>query len=151
MSRSNYSEDWEGDGTPLEFYRNAVGRAMNGRRGQAFFREMLAALDAMPVKRLIDCDLEREDGSVCAIGAVGKARGIDMTGLDPEDAENVGAIFKIAPAMVREIVFFNDDEFTYQVPDETPERRWQRMRDWVAKQIILPDPPALTSTDGKNG
>ena len=69
MSRSGYSD--ECDGWDLIRWRGAVASAIRGQRGQAFLREMLSALDAMPEKRLISEELER-DGEVCAMGAVGQ-------------------------------------------------------------------------------
>ena len=108
--------------------------AFRGRRGQAFLKEMLAALDALPEKKLIAGELiEPDTGEVCAIGAVGKARGIDMLGIDPEDAEKVSGTFGIAEAMARELVFENDDEWRSNT--ETPEARFARMRQWIASQI----------------
>jgi hypothetical protein len=93
---------------------------------------MLSALDCLPVKELIAGDLQ--DGeSVCAIGAVGRARGLDMTKLDPEDAETIAVTFGIAKAMARELVFENDDEFGLK--SETPAERYQRMRKWIESQI----------------
>jgi hypothetical protein len=82
MSRAQYSEDI--DGWELIRWRGAVAKAIKGKRGQAFLREMLIALDALPDKRLIARELEK-DGEVCAIGSVGKARGIDLSTVDPED------------------------------------------------------------------
>jgi hypothetical protein len=38
-------------------WRGAVASAIRGGRGQAFLREMLAAMDAMPVKRLVANEL----------------------------------------------------------------------------------------------
>src|SRR6266700_2117682 len=87
MSRSGYTDDWPEDNSG-GLYRGAVKSAIKGRRGQAFLKEMLADLDAMPIKELIAGDLGH-GGSVCAIGAVARARGIDMTKLDSEDAEGV--------------------------------------------------------------
>lgn len=52
MSRSGYVDDMC-DQWALIRYRGAVSSAIRGKRGQAFLREMLAALDAMPEKRLI--------------------------------------------------------------------------------------------------
>ena len=46
MSRSGYGDDigqWD-----LIRWRGAVQSAMCGKRGQAFLKEMLAALDALP-------------------------------------------------------------------------------------------------------
>lgn len=52
MSRSGYTEDCD-DNWQLIRWRGAVASAIRGKRGQAFLRELLAALDAMPEKRLI--------------------------------------------------------------------------------------------------
>lgn len=131
MSRSGYSEDC--DSNELGLWRGAVESAIQGRRGQAFLKEMLAALDALPEKKLITDELEL-DGAVCAIGAVGKARGTDMKGINPEDANRVADIFNIAPAMAREIVYENDEGVAYWV-SETPEQRYDRMRRWVESNI----------------
>lgn len=130
MSRSGYSDDC--DGWSLICWRGAVASAMNGARGQAFLKEMLAALDAMPEHKLIAGKLE-QSGEVCAIGSIGKARGVSMSNIDPGEREIVAALFGIAPAMAAEIVYINDDYGPYK---ETPEQRWQRMHDWVQQQII---------------
>ncbi len=168
MSRSGYCDDLD---DPLELgrWRAQVASATRGKRGQKLLRDMLAALDAMPEKRLVSGVLEvssevdernaqkwadlfkdpdaanryREhyvatrptsfkEGDVCALGALGRVRGLDMTGLDPEQPEGVAAAFDIAEPLAREIVYMND-EGTY--PIETPEERWTRMRAWVASQI----------------
>lgn len=128
MSRSGYSDDL--DQWDLIRWRGAVTSAIRGARGQAFMREMLAALDAMPEKRLIRHELEN-GGGVCALGAVGRARGIDQTTLDPENQRQIAEAFGIARAMTCEIVFEND-EVGWQ---ETPEQRWMRVRAWVAAQV----------------
>ena len=73
-------------------------------------------------------------GDVCALGSVGRARGIDMAPIDPEDNEAVASTFGIADAMAREIMYWNDEGGTYR---ETPEQRFDRMRAWVAKHITL--------------
>lgn len=137
MSRSGYSDDC--DGWALIRWRGAVKKAICGERGQAFLREMLAAFDAMPVKRLIEHELEK-GGEVCAIGTVGAARGMRMDDIDSEDRETVAKRFGIAEALAAEIVFENDQDFDWHADDkkETPERRWSRMRAWVASQIAAP-------------
>ena len=158
MSRADYSDDCD---DPLQQgrWRAAVNSAMRGRRGQAFLREALAALDAMPDKQLVaghlvvdgwqgpwsgdevivggDVLVDRRGvpmpmGSVCLLGAVGSARRMDMTGLDPDDMDSVAPAFGIADAMAREIVYWNDEGGP---GCESPEHRWQRMREWVAAQI----------------
>ncbi len=133
MSRSGYSDDL--DQWDLIRWRGAVKSAIKGRRGQAFLREMAAALDAMPEKRLIRRALQTPDGEVCAMGAVAEAKHIDVSGLDPTDRKAVADTFGVAPAMAAEIAFENDEDFGYWSSDDLPERRWQRMRDWVAQQL----------------
>jgi hypothetical protein len=145
MSRSGYSEDnapWD-----LIKWRGQVASALRGKRGQAFLREMLVAMDAMPEKRLIAHDLVK-DGEVCAIGSVAVARGIDISNLDPEDGEAIGSAFGIAHQLAQEIVYLNDEcsghhvvevivngQSRRQWREDTPEERWQRMRQWVAEQL----------------
>lgn len=134
-------------------WRGMVASATRGKRGQQFFRDLLAALDAMPEKRLIADLLEDgPTGEVCAIGALGKARGIDMTGMDPECPEQVAPAFNIAECLAQEVVYMNDEysqriytelpgptqywrSHGYHSREITPEERWQHIRDWVSKQI----------------
>lgn len=130
MSRSGYTD--EGDQWQLIMWRGAVRSAIRGKRGQAFLRELLAALDAMPEKKLITHDLQDASGQVCTLGAIGVARGVDLAPLDPEAHEQLGSVFNISEALVREIEYENDEGAScYQ----TPEQRWQRMRDWVAANL----------------
>lgn len=132
MSRSGYTEDC--DGWALIRWRGAVKAAIRGKRGQSFLREMLASLDAMPEKRLITDELEATaedgecEGGVCAIGAVGQSRGIDMTAIDTYEHDDLGKAFGIARALAQEIMYENDD---CSWGNESPEQRWERMRRWV--------------------
>lgn len=138
MSRSGYSDEY--DSQQLNIWRGAVERAILGNRGQAFLREMRDALDAMPIKRLTANELSTPDGEVCAMGAVGRKRGVDMSKIDPEDRDAVASMFDIAPALVAEIAYLNDEEgqlFKDDAEDdaETPEQRFERIRKWVELQI----------------
>lgn len=135
MSRSGYSDSC--DGWDLIRWRGAVAQATRGVRGQQFLKELLAALDAMPEKRLIANHLEVQEVGVCAIGCLGKAKSIDMANLDPEEPEQVAKAFGIASALVQEIVYHNDECGSWD-GSETPEQRWQRMRNWVSEQILTP-------------
>lgn len=132
MSRSGYSDDCDNDWGAI-CWRGAVASAIKGKRGQAFLYEMLHALAALPERKLIDYDLERE-GSFCAIGAVGKSRGVDMTGIDVEDRDTIAKIFGISPALVAEIVYMNDEAVWDK---ETPEQRFERMRKWIEEQLLV--------------
>lgn len=144
MSRSGYSEDYDDQGPPVEFWRAAVRNSIRGKRGQAFLTEMLTALDAMPEKRLIPYQLE-EAGEVCAIGAVGRVRGTAMPAIDPEDDWDanyeIAELFSISRALACEIMWLNDEAGPHT---ETPEQRWQRMRAWVEKQITATAPTEPT-------
>lgn len=137
MSRANYSEDYdELFPNASMLYQTSVGNAIRGKRGQKFLRDLIAALDALPEKKLIEGELEYANGSVCAIGSVGKMRGIDMSQINPDDAHLIGKTFGIAPRMAREIAFENDErgDVAYWV-DETPEARWTRMRAWACRNL----------------
>lgn len=141
MSRSGYCDDNEDNWRHI-CWRGAVTSAIKGKRGQAMLIELRDALDAMPVKRLVREVLQAE-GEFCTLGVLGAKRGIDMSHLDPDCSEDVSAAFGIADAMVREIVYENDEFFgSYKLVDgeqkwvrETPEERWIRMRKWVDQQI----------------
>lgn len=151
MSRHGYSDDGDDDNLSLGRWRGWVASAIRGKRGQAFLKEMLAALDAMPEKRLVAEDLETADGAVCALGAVGKARGVDMKPIDPEDYGRVAATFGIAGPMAQEIMYVNDEigpdwveaygppryrgHKVYARIDVTPEKRFEKVHAWVVSKI----------------
>lgn len=178
MSRSGYSDDgWDDESAQWASirYAGALKSAIRGKRGQTFLKELLAALDAMPVKRLIrehlvidgDQDSYTGDhygggtypqlivgadeliardgtvaamGDVCALGALGKVRGLDMGDLDPEDADGVADAFGINEKIIRDIVYHNDECFDYEYVGGarrviTPEERWHKMRNWIASLI----------------
>lgn len=125
MSRSGYVDECD-DILQFGRWQGRVASAMRGKRGQKLLRDLRDALDEMPVKRLIKDELV-EDGEYCALGVLGAKRGLDMDKLDPEDGDQVGKAFDIAPCMAQDIVFTNDEEYH----DLTPEIRWKRMRAWV--------------------
>jgi hypothetical protein len=111
-------------------WRGQVASAIRGKRGQAFLRELIAALDALPEKRLIAHDLQL-GSEVCAIGSVGLVRGVDMSKLDPEDPPKIAEVFGIAPQLVSEIEFMNDEAAW----NDSPENRWARMRAWAVANL----------------
>lgn len=147
MSRSGYSDDMD-DVLAHGRWRAQVASATRGARGQKFLRELLEALDAMPDKRLITGHLQDRTGCVCALGAIGAKRGMNLPELEDEvkkesfwDDDDGGIEFNnrklgdklgIARQLTAEIMYEND-EGTWR--DETPEQRWQRMRNWVASHI----------------
>ena len=134
MSRSGYTDDWDYEEAQWMMirWRGAVKSAIRGKRGQSTLKAILAAMDALPVKRLIQNDLQSKTGEFCTLGVLGNARGIDMVSLDPDNREGVAAVFDIAPALAFEIFYENDEGCR---GDETPERRFERMRCWVTSNI----------------
>jgi hypothetical protein len=123
MSRSGYNEyDGDGDGWALIRWRGAVASAIRGKRGQAFLKELVESLDALPEPRLIPNALE-EKGEFCALGSVGRARGMDMTSTQL--------------ALSAEIMYENDEAGPWG-RDETPEERFQRVRSW-AISLLRPE------------
>ncbi len=129
MRRSGYNDDYEDNS--LWLWRGAVAQAIRGKRGQQFLRDLVAALDAIPSKRLIANELE-DGAEVCALGSVGKMRGISMTEVDPYDRDEMSRLFGIAPAMAAEIMYENDEG---NFGSETPEARWERVRRWATENI----------------
>lgn len=129
MSRSGYGDDCDF----LDLYRAAVDRALNGKRGQKFLKELLTALDLLPDKRLITDELINDVGECCALGAVCKSRSMDAQKIYYDDPESAGKAFGIATSMAAEIAFENDENGSCK---ETPEERWVRIRAWATKHVL---------------
>ena len=120
-------------------WRGRVASASRGRRGQAFFRDMVAALDAMPVKELHPHNVMGD--CLCAMGAVAAFRGVDLgkaqEELDDEGGDHewateyTGEALNIASCLARETAFENDEGLW----NETPAQRWARMRAWAARHL----------------
>lgn len=145
MSRHGYSDD-EGYDGQFALWRGQVNNAIRGKRGQQFLRDLLAALDAMPVKRLTAQVLEAPDEvcaaatyqagadprlTPCTMGALGQARRVDMSWFDREEAEDdpgyvadrLAADFNIAYQLAMEVQYWNDEgSVGTRVPDPTV--RW---------------------------
>jgi hypothetical protein len=135
VSRHGYSDDFS-DLWELIRYRGQVASAIRGARGQRFLRELAAALDAMPEKRLVAQDLVTNSGEVCAIGALGRAKGIDLSDTDPSDHDGLAATFDVAKQLVAEVEYLNDESvyLAGTMPDR-PEVRWRMVRAWVGNNI----------------
>lgn len=138
MSRSGYGDCDSGDNYwGYICWRGQVESAIRGKRGQAFFRDLVAALDAIPGKRLIQGSLNK-DGEVCAIGAACSKRGIDPTPFkakedddySTDNHEALAAQLGIAHQLVQEVEHENDADWR-----ETPEDRWKRIREWAGSKI----------------
>lgn len=168
MSRSGYIDDL-GDDDPLALgrWRAAVNSAIRGKRGQAFLREFIADLDAMPVKRLIaESFAEEGTGEVCSLGVVFAARNLEQPTYDPDSGddwevgEDAAGRLQIAGALAHEIIYMNDEGSIGRYEEtgdplkprryvpETPEERWMRMRAWAAERL-RPEASAPPSTEAK--
>lgn len=159
MSRSGYSDDGDGESYSLAMWRGMIGSATRGKRGQRFFRDLVAALDAMPDKRLVTSTLETEEGAVCALGALGKQKGTDLKALDGGEADDgwdhnaLGRAFDIAPKLTMEVMYINDEAGPVRWDrdpyggrhrvDETDGERWTRVRAWAARQIRVTEAELL--------
>lgn len=152
MSRSGYSDDMD-DQWQFIKWRGQVAATIRGKRGQAFLLEMWKAMQSLPERKLIADDLERE-GAVCAIGSVGKARGVDMSIIDPENYEAIAALFGIPQQLAQEIMYLNDEHdrgewVEASGPPKTrwgrhphvfvptkPEIRFERMKKWIENNLL---------------
>jgi len=130
MSRSGYVDDGDIEQWDLIRWRGAVASAIKGKRGQAFLLEMWKAMTALPEPKLIANSLVEQDGQVCALGSVARARGLDLSNIDPENGDGMGTVFGIPDALAKEIMFMNDDWRT-----ETPEARFARMKKWIETEL----------------
>ena len=128
MSRAGYGDD---GGPEVHLYRGQVASAIRGRRGQKLLRDLRDALEGMPSKRLEAGVLECEDG-VCALGAVARRRGLDVSGLDPQDADLVAEVFDVADQLAREVAYENDEGGPWP---EAPGDRHARMLRWAKSNI----------------
>lgn len=110
MSRSGYTD--EDDSLAPGLWRQAVKKALQGKRGQEFLQELLTALDDMQDKRLWPGSFATAEGEFCALGVLGTKRGTKMDDLGDEDgcnAAKVGRRFGIARSMAAEIMYINDE------------------------------------------
>lgn len=131
MSRSGYSDDYD-DLFALAGWRQAVNRAVQGKRGQAFLRGLLNTLDTMPDKRIFAGSFATQDGEFCTLGAHAARLGTKTDDLgdaeDGCDTEVVGQRFGIARAMAAEIMYLNDEHLVHE---------WK----WVEREFCGPVRP----------
>ena len=148
MSRSGYGgecESWE-----LVRYRGMVASAIRGKRGQSLIRDLGIALDAMPVKELVE-DEFAYDGKVCALGAVANFRNVDIGHINPardDCREETATLLHIATCLASEIMYENDEGVGPW--SNSPEERWHHMRDWVAANLKNQAEPEALKEDRKS-
>lgn len=143
MSRHGYTEDCDGDFLELGRWRGIVASATRGRRGQAFFRALRDALDAMPEKALDAGLVIGPHGACCAIGALLREREVPYLGklvganeYELQDwNETIADDLDVHHALVGEVAAKND----WGRFGETAAERWARMRRWVEVQIEEPE------------
>jgi hypothetical protein len=142
MSRSGYSDDADYSEWSYICWRGAVESAIRGKRGQAFLKELLAALEALPERKLVYGTLTDTGEGVCALGAIAKARGVspEVTGSldrrseDEDDiSHSIASVLDIPRTLAAEIMFENDEGCSYV--SMTDEARWDRIHRWVKKAI----------------
>lgn len=152
MSRHGWTES-DGEDQWAEIRQaGAMKSALRGKRGQKLLRDLVAALDAMPVKELVP-DSFSCDGGVCALGAVAQYRGVEVPrtveviedefGTIPifefegdrfeEDEYDLGEIaagqLDISSTLAREVMWQNDECY------DTPAQRWAGMRRWAERRL----------------
>jgi hypothetical protein len=161
MSRSGYDDDC--DNWALIRWRGAVTQAIRGQRGQAMLRELVQALDALPEKRLAADSLVNADGDYCALGALGRARGMDLAAIDPDDRHAVARAFGVAEALAAEVMWENDSgvmddrravnfevcgpmrrweshmQLRWEPNPNAARIRWEQMRAWAVANLKPPN------------
>ncbi len=154
---------WEGN----------CGRSIRSKAGQRELREFEAALLALPEKRLIHGKLRDDEGGVCAIGAYGLHKGVDLSKFDPEyDNEEVGIAGGMPRLVAWSIVALNDMDIddhlefcpgpvplttwgALQHPPAgyyvnipyTPEERYEKVLAWVRARLKADPAPLATTED----
>ena len=115
MSRHGYTYDHD---DPLVTGRwiGALNSAVRGKRGQAFLKYLDDALDTMEEKELFPGSFSTPNGEFCALGILGKYKGIpvdDLGGDNHEDyecePERVAERFGIAESLACEVMYLNDE------------------------------------------
>jgi hypothetical protein len=108
-------------------------RSLRGKEGQKELLELREALLSLPEKRLIYGELEDEDGSVCAIAAYGKRKGLDLSRFDVDsDSDEVGIAGGMPKLVAWKVVEVND----LQLDHVTPEERYVRMLAWIDSRLV---------------
>jgi hypothetical protein len=147
MGRSGYVDGDVEETWDWIRWRGSVASAIRGKRGQAFLKELVKTLDAMPEKRLIKDALKDECGEVCAVGAVMEARKLPFD-VDVNDYDSIASIIEVNAKLIQELECENDQAVRYiTLPwtgtyscngshvDDSPEARWAQVRAWAEAQL----------------
>lgn len=157
--RISYSDDEERPGQFALWDANCE-RSLRGKRGQQALRDLEAALLALPDKRLIADAVHDETGGVCALGAYGRHKGIDLSKFPNDyDSDEIGIAGGMPRLVAWTIVALNDIELDgYYLYMEgprpmqtlyggyygggwserrryTPEERYERVLAWIRERL----------------
>ncbi len=148
------SRFWDGESDdPLDWgrYEAAKRSTLRGKRGQAFLRELIAALDALPQPELSEGALgDRRTGCVCALGAVALAQGDSFADLAKDDGnwspDEAAERYSISPTLANEIISANDDWRDGNAAD-VRRSRWRHVRAWAVRHLIEPAQTTTPTTE----
>lgn len=135
---------WDDDFDPQEegLLQGWLKSAIQGRRGQQFLADLVAALDALPAPELISGALEdSETGCCCAFGAVRRHRGAERVpiGFDPEEEDvtpdYLAGPFNVSKTLAWAVVEENEDTSTSNTL-EARRRRWESVRAWAMSNLL---------------
>lgn len=149
MTRFDGEGEW-GDYPELERgrWKHNSRVVLTSKRGQRDLRAFIAALDAMPAKRLISGALiekhyDDEDNvistEVCAVGAYAlygppKRDPADLYDVDNDwETAEVGQSCGLAFHLAWQMAYANDETFSHY----TPEERWEKMREWAGNLLVV--------------
>jgi hypothetical protein len=141
MSRSGFHEIYDYDRDAILSMGRTKGQilsASRGKRGQAFFRKALAALDKMEDKRLAGGTFGvAQGGCMCLLTSLATETGrasVLTPGRDLEYddtiCDDMADAFNVAPILLRDLVWDNDEN-----APRDPASRWQWMRDRIEAAI----------------
>jgi hypothetical protein len=141
MTRLYYDDD-DSDPSQEGLAAGALCSAIRGKRGQRFIRDLVQALDALPLPELAAGALEDEEtGCCCAFGAVRRFRGADAVPLwfhpmeEDMTPDNLAEPFNVSETLAWAVVQANEDGMTGN-DESTRRRRWKQVRYWAVRQLI---------------
>lgn len=147
MSRFDCDDYDENYPNQYALYQANTERALKGKRGKAFLRELEAALLALPQKRLIEGRICLA-GEVCAMGALALKRRVETgqkieealqwleenaprEGYVGETADFMEAHFKVLSNLAVRAALMNDEWNR----GRTPEERYEDVLKWVREEV----------------
>jgi len=132
VSRISYCDEEDFPGQ-FDLWQGNCERSLRGKKGQEELGELRAALLDLPDKRLLHKALEDEEGGVCAIGAYGKRKGVDLSKFDLDtDTDEVGIVGGMPRLVAWKVVEMNDFQFDRHF---TPEQRYEKMLAWIDSKL----------------